>query len=303
MQGPRDRTFMRAGVASFVGRPNVGKSTLLNRLVGTKLAIVSDKPQTTRTRILGVRNYPAAQVVFLDTPGIHRPLHRMNVRMVDAAVDTMRAVDVLGVLVDASQFPKSGDRHVLDLLADVAVPIILILNKIDLVRRPILLPLIDRLRREAAFAEIVPVSAATGENIERLEAAVLAHLPEGEPLYPPDFLTDRSERFMVAEIVREQILRFTRAEIPFSTAVVIDRLDRTGGAGELVRLYCTVLVERESQKAIVVGRGGEMVRQIGTAARHQLERFFGAHVFLDLHVRVKHLWREDDRVLHDIGVA
>ncbi len=294
---------MKAGMVSFLGRPNVGKSTLLNRLVGTKLAIVSDKPQTTRTRILGVRNYAAGQVVFVDTPGIHRPLHRMNVRMVDAAVDAMRTVDMLGVLVDASQRSGGGDRHVVDLLAEAAVPIILILNKIDLVSKPTLLPLIDRLRKEANFAEIVPVSAASGENIDRLEGAVLAHLPEGEPLYPPDYLTDRSERFMVAELVREQILRFTRAELPFSTAVVIDRLDRTGDARALVRLLCTVLVERESQKAIVVGRGGDMARRIGTAAREQLEDFLGARVFLDLHVRVKHDWREDDSTLHDIGVA
>lgn len=294
---------MKAGVVSFIGRPNVGKSTLLNRLVGTKLAIVSDKPQTTRTRIIGVRNYPAGQVVFVDTPGIHRPLHRMNVRMMDAAVDTLRAVDALGVLVDVSQPSGGGDRYVVDLLADVAVPVILILNKIDLIRKPLLLPLIDRLRGESTFAEIVPVSAATGENIDRLEAAVLAHLPEAPPLYPPDYQTDRSERFMVAEIVREQLLRFTRAELPFSTAVVIDQLDKAGGTRDLVRLYCTVLVERESQKAIVVGRGGAMVRQIGTAARQQLEAFFGTHVFLDLHVRVKHLWREDEGVLHEIGVT
>ena len=294
---------MKSGFVSFIGRPNAGKSTLLNRLVGSKLAIVSDKPQTTRTRILGVRNYPGAQVVFLDTPGIHRPLHRMNVRMVDAAVDTIREVDVLGLVVDASVPPGKGDRFVLDLLKDVKAPVILVLNKIDLMRKSRLLPMIERHAGEHRFAEIVPVSAATGENVERLERVILDRLPEGDALYPEDYLTDQPERVLAAEIVREKLLQFTHAEIPFSSAVVIDRFEEPQGENGLLRLYCTILVDRESQKPIVVGKGGEMIKRIGTAAREELERFFSTRVYLDLHVRVREEWRDDERVLGQIGLG
>jgi GTP-binding protein Era len=293
---------LKSGFVSFVGRPNAGKSTLLNRLVGTKLAIVSDKPQTTRTRILGVRNYPDAQVVFLDTPGIHRPLHRMNVRMVDAAINTMREVDVLGLVVDAAEPPGKGDRFVLDLMKDVKAPVFLLLNKIDLIRKSRLLPIIERYHREGVFAEIVPISAATGDNVDRLERALIDRLPEGERLYPDDFVTDKPERFFAAEIVREKLLQFTHAEIPFASAVAIDRFEEPTGDPPLLRLYCTIVVDRESQKPIVVGKGGEMVKRIGTAAREDLERFFGARVFLDLHVRVKSEWREDDGVLATLGL-
>jgi GTP-binding protein Era len=293
---------MKAGFVSLIGRPNAGKSTLLNRLVGTKLAIVSDKPQTTRNRILGVRNYPDAQVVFLDTPGIHRPLHRMNVRMVDAAVDTMREVDVLGLVVDVTEPPGKGDRYVLDLVKNVEAPVFLILNKVDLIKKNRLLPLIQQYNSLGTFAEIVPVSAGTGDNIDRLERAIIDRLPEGEPLYPADYLTDQPERFFAAEIVREKLLQFTHAEIPFSSAVVIDRFEEPQGDSHLLKLYCTIVVDRESQKPIVVGRGGEMIKRIGTAAREELEQFFDTHVFLDLHVRVKSEWREDEQILSDIGL-
>jgi GTP-binding protein Era len=293
---------MRAGFVSFIGRPNAGKSTLMNQLVGSKVAIVSDKPQTTRTRILGVQNYPDAQVVFLDTPGIHRPLHRMNVRMVDAAVDTIQDVDVLGVVVDATEPPGKGDQFVLDLARRATVPVFLILNKVDLVRKSKLLPIIERYAALNLFAEIVPLSASTGENVDRLVRAVIDRLPEGEALYPADYLTDQPERFFAAEMVREQLLRLTHAEIPFASAVVVDRFEEPDGPKGLLRIYCTILVDRESQKPIVVGRGGDMIKRIGTAARGELERFFGTRVFLDLHVRVKSEWREDDRVLEDIGI-
>jgi GTP-binding protein Era len=294
---------MKAGFVSFVGRPNAGKSTLLNRLVGSKLAIVSDKPQTTRTRILGVKNYPDAQVVFLDTPGIHRPLHRMNVRMVDTAIDTMREVDVVGLVVDAAEPPGKGERFVVDLVKTVPAPVFLILNKIDLIKKTRLLPIIDRYRQEAQFAEIVPISAATGDNVDRLERAIIDRLPEGERRYPEDYLTDQPERVFAAEIVREKLLQFTHAEIPFSSAVVIDRFEEPGEGQPILRLYCTIVVDRESQKPIVIGRGGEMIKKIGTVAREELERFFGTRVYLDLHVRVKSEWREDDRVLGEIGVG
>jgi GTP-binding protein Era len=294
---------MKSGFVSFIGRPNAGKSTLLNRLVGTKLAIVSDKPQTTRTRILGVRNYPDAQVVFLDTPGIHRPLHRMNVRMMHTAVETMREVDVLGVVVDAAEPPGKGDRFVVDLIKDVKVPIVLILNKIDLIKKTRLLPILERYTKEGRFAEMVPISASTGDNVDRLERVLIDRLPEGQALYPADYLTDQPERFLAAEIVREKLLQFTHAEIPFSSAVVIDRFEEATGRDGILRLYCTIVVDRESQKPIVVGRAGAMIKKIGTAAREELEQFFSTKVYLDLHVRVKSEWREDDRVLSQIGIG
>jgi len=293
---------LKSGFVSFIGRPNAGKSTLLNRLVGTKLAIVSDKPQTTRTKILGVRHYPDAQVVFLDTPGIHRPLHRMNVRMVDAAVDTIREVDVLCLVVDVTEPLGKGDRFVLDLIKDAKAPVFLVLNKIDLIKKARLLPLIQQYSEMGTFAEIVPVSAATGDNVDRLERALIDRLPEGQALYPEDYLTDQPERFFASEIVREKLLQFTRAEIPFSSAVVVDKFEEPERPGALMRLHCTIVVDRESHKPIVVGRGGEMIKRIGTAAREDLERFFDTKVFLDLHVRVKAEWREDEHVLNDIGL-
>jgi GTP-binding protein Era len=291
------------GFVSFIGRPNAGKSTLLNRLVGTKLAIVSDKPQTTRTRIPGVRNYPDAQVVFLDTPGIHRPLHRMNRQMVDTALDTFREVDVLGLVVDASEPGGKGDKFVVELIKDVTAPVVLILNKVDLMKKIRLLPILERYGKDGRFAEIVPISAATGDNVDRLERVILDRLPEGEARYPADYLTDQPERFFAAEIVREKLLQFTHAEIPFSSAVVIDRFEEPTGDRALLRLFCTIVVDRESQKPIVVGRGGDMIKRIGTAAREELERFFATRVYLDLHVRVKSEWREDDGVLSEIGLG
>lgn len=294
---------MKCGFVSFIGRPNAGKSTLLNRLVGEKLAIVSDKPQTTRNRILGVRNYPDAQVIYLDTPGIHRPMHRMNVRMVDAALDTIREVDILGLVVDASEKLGRGDRYVFDLVKDVDKPVFLILNKIDLIKKTRLLPIIDEFSKEGTFTEIIPVSAATGLNVDRLEEVLIGRLPEGPALYPADYLTDQPERFMAAEIVREKVLQFTHAEIPFSSAVIIDRFEEPEQEKGLLRLFCTIVVERESQKPILVGKNGEMIKRIGTAAREELERFFSTRVFLDLHVRVKSDWREDERVLHELGVG
>jgi len=291
------------GLVSFIGRPNAGKSTLLNRLVGTKLAIVSDKPQTTRTRIPGVRNYPDAQVVFLDTPGIHRPLHRMNRQMVDTAVDTFREVDILGLVVDASEPGGKGDKFVVEMIKDVTAPVVLILNKIDLMKKTRLLPILERYGKDGRFADIVPISAATGDNVERLERVILDLLPEGEARFPADYLTDQPERFFAGEIVREQVLRFTHAAIPFSSAVIIDRFEEPEPPSRLLRLYCTIVVERESQKPIVVGKGGDMIKKIGTAAREELERFFDLKVFLDLHVRVKAEWREDETVLSDIGLG
>jgi GTPase len=291
----------KAGYASLVGRPNSGKSTLLNRIIGEKIAIVSDKPQTTRNRILGVKNYPEGQIAFVDTPGIHRPLHRLNVRMVDAAVDTLREVDVIALVFDASTKPGHGDDYVSSLLNDVRTPAVLVLNKIDLVPKARLLPLIDQAQRWHDFAAIIPVSAATGDGVDRLETVLLEQLPEGQPGYPDDYLTDQPERVLLAETVREKVLQHTRDELPFSTAVVVDEFNEEERE-RLLRLYCTIFVETESQKRIVIGRGGDLIKRIGTEARRDLEAFFGTKIFLDLRVKVSPDWRDNDRVLDAIGL-
>ncbi len=293
---------MRSGFVSFIGRPNAGKSTLINRLVGTKIAIVSDKPQTTRNRILAVKHRPDGQIVYLDTPGIHRPLHRLNVRMVDAALETIREVDVLGLVKDASEAFGHGDRFVLDVVKKAGTPTVLILNKIDRIAKTALLPIIGSYSREHEFADIVPVSAESGDGVEVLEQVLIARLPEGEALYPEDYLTDQAERMMAGEIIREKLLQHTGAELPFTTAVVIDRFEEPETEGGLLRLFATIVVERESQKPIVIGKNGSMVKRIGTEARLELERLFGTKVFLDLHVKVNADWRENDRVLDDLGL-
>ena len=292
---------MKSGFVSFLGRPNAGKSTLLNTIVGHKLAIVSDKPQTTRTRIVGVKNYDEGQVVFVDTPGVHKPTHRMNRRMVDVALDAMREVDLLALVVDVSVRPGPGDRYLLKLLQDVKTPAILALNKVDLIAKPKLLPIIETYHRAHAFAEIVPISAVDGTNVDVLEQLFLRHLPEGEALYPADYVTDQPERFFIGEIIREQVLQMTHDELPFSTAVIIDRLE-PAGEDKILKLYCTILVDRESQKPIVIGRAGAMIKAIGTAARAELQKYLESRVYLDLHVKVKSEWRDDERLLDEIGL-
>lgn len=308
--------MMKAGFVALVGRPNAGKSTLLNKLVGQKLAIVSDKPQTTRNRIAGVRNYPdpskspgspraqsrgGGQIVFLDTPGVHKPLHRLNVRMVDAALDTLKEVDVIAVVVDGSEPGGGGDRFLMDVVKKTKAARVLVLNKVDLCDKASLLPRLADYEREVGFADLVPVSAKTGENIDRLESVLLSHLPEGDPLYPEDYLTDQPERFFVAELIREQVLQQTHDELPFSTAVVVDKFEEPDAKG-LMRLFCTILVDRESQKPILVGKGGSRIKEIGTAARKELQQFFDTRVFLDLHVKVREGWREDERMLDSLGL-
>jgi GTP-binding protein Era len=292
---------MRSGIISLVGRPNAGKSTLLNRIVGRKVAIVSDKPQTTRNRILAVKSYPQGQVVFMDTPGIHRPLHRMNVRMVEMALDSMSQVDALGVVIDATESIGAGDRFLVRLLEQVRIPVVLVLNKIDRVAKSTLLPKMDWYRKQHDFTALVPISALDGEGVDDLERLILSQLPEGDVLYPNDSVLDQPERFFVTEIVREKLLMHTRAEIPFSSAVVMDRFEEINENG-LMRLYCSILVEYSSQKPIVIGRGGTMIKRIGEEARVELERFFDARVYLDLHVKVRANWRENNQVLDDLGM-
>jgi len=263
---------------------------------------VSDKPQTTRTRILGTKNYPGGQIAFVDTPGIHRPLHRMNVRMVDAAVESLHEVDAVMLVHDASSKAGSGDEYVSRLIKDVKVPVVLVLNKIDVVDKARLLPVIDQMRRWHEFTDIVPVSAQTGDGVEELERLLLAKMPEGEALYPEDHLTDQPERAIVSETVREKVLHNTRDELPFSTAVTVDAFEEPDRPRGLLRVYCTILVETESQKPIVIGRAGSMIKKIGTEARKDLEAFFNCKVYLDLRVKVKPDWRNDERALDDLGL-
>jgi GTPase len=304
---------MRAGYVSIIGRPNAGKSTLLNRIIGEKIAIVSDKPQTTRTRILGTKNYrrvspehpegvAEGQIAFVDTPGIHRPLHRMNVRMVDAAVETLREVDVVMLVHDASSRAGHGDEYVSKLLKNVEVPVVLVLNKIDRINKAQLLPIIEQIRQWFDFTDIVPISAATGDGVEDLERTLLEKMPEGEALFPDDYLTDQPERVLGSETGREKVLLNTRDELPFSTAVAVDQFDEPDRPGGLLRVYCTILVETESQKPIVIGRAGSMIKKIGTEARKDLEAFFDCKVYLDLRLKVKPDWRDDERVLDDLGL-
>ena len=295
---------MKAGYVSLIGRPNAGKSSLLNRIIGTKVAIVSDKPQTTRTRILGVKHGSGerpGQIVFVDTPGIHRPMHRMNVRMVDHAVETITQVDVLVVVLDASIRTGKGDRFVLDLLDGATAPVILALNKIDLMAKYRLLPLMDWYRQQRDFAVLVPISALTGDGVSDLEEQIWNRLPEGEPLFPDDFVTDQPERVVVAETVREKLLGETRAELPFASAVVVDRFEEADPRG-IMRLYCSIVVDRKTHKPIVLGRGGARIKRIGIEARQELERVFGTRVYLDLHVRVRPGWRESERLLRELGL-
>lgn len=293
---------MKAGFVALVGRPNAGKSTLLNHLVGTKLAIVSDKPQTTRNRIVGVRTLPGGQIAYLDTPGIHKPLKTLNARMMDVSRAVLREVDVVTLVIDATAPEGAGDRFVRELVSTVRVPVVIALNKVDLMAKADLLPRIAAMAERKIAVDIVPISATTGENVDRLEAVLLSHLPEGQPLFPDDYLTDQPERFFAAELVREQVLRHTHAELPFSTAVVVDQFGEPEAPGGLMRLHCSILVERATQKPILLGKGGSMIKSIGTAARLALEAFFDTKVFLDLHVKVKEDWRDDPRALADIGL-
>jgi GTPase len=284
----------RTGSVALIGRPNAGKSTLMNRLLDYKLAIVSDKPQTTRHRLVGLLTEGRGQMIFLDTPGVHRPLHDLNRQMVRYAVEAMNQADIVCLLVDASIPFGRGDAYMLDLLRKVSAPRFLVLNKIDTMGKPKLLPLMERYGREGLFAEIVPVSAASGDGCAELLEVLWPHLPAGPPIYDPEWVTTQPERYHVAERIREQVLLQTRDELPFATAVIIDRWQEE--EGRLV-VFASILVESPGQKKILIGTGGERVREIGTRARQAIQDFLGRKLHLELHIRLEPRWREDLRLL------
>ena len=292
----------RAGTVALVGRPNAGKSTLMNRLLDEKLAIVSDKPQTTRHRLVGILSSERGQMVFYDTPGIHKPLHHLNRQMVQHATDALADADVVCLIVDASKAPGAGDSYVKDLVAAAPGPRIALLNKVDTLSKERLLPRIASYAETAAFDEIIPISALTGDGTDQLLDVLWQRLPTGDPLYDPELLTVHPERFLAAELIREKVLAATRDELPFSTAVVVEHWDegRDEGPQGLVKIHASILVERPGQKKILIGKGGSMIKMIGTAARKDLEAFLDCRVYLDLRVRHEAGWRENRRILADL---
>jgi len=299
----------RSGFVSIVGRPNAGKSTLLNAVVGEKLAIVTPKPQTTRTRIQGLLNVkaakerPAAQIVFIDTPGVHRPDSRLNRKMLQEIHEALESRDVVLLIVDASEKFGSGDQQALELIKQHMDEqpdrgrVFLLLNKIDIIPKQHLLPLIEEWNRRHEFQEIIPISAKTGAGLDVLLDKIIQALPQGPRYFPEDQVTDQPERFLAAEIIREQILRKTGKEVPYSIAVMVERYEELE---KLIRIAATIYCEREGQKGIIIGKRGEHLKEIGTAARLELERLLGKKVFLELHVKVKPGWRESQAFLEDL---
>jgi GTPase len=287
----------KAGFVAIVGRPNAGKSTLVNTLVGRKVAIVSPKPQTTRNRIQGIVNRDDAQVVLIDTPGIHKPGSALNRMMMDELQHALDSIDVLSLIVDASADFGPGDRFSLEWIQRFHGPVFLLLNKVDRVKKPALLPMIDRYRRAFEFAEIFPISALTGEGCFDLMKGWVAYLPEAPPYFPADQFTDQPERFLAAEIIREKSILATREEVPHAVAVMIDSFEETE---KLIRIRATIYVEREGQKGILVGKQGVTIKAIGTQARTELEEILGVKIFLETFVRVRPRWRENPSIVRQL---
>jgi GTPase len=291
----------KSGYVAFIGRPNAGKSTLLNHLVGEKIAAVSNKPQTTRHRIQGIITLEEGQIVFVDTPGVHKPGYLLNRRMMTAVHDAIFSVDLLVLMRDASVSTGNGDKFVLDLVKQSDKKAILVLNKIDKVKdKTALLPLIEEYSKEYEFAEIIPVSARKGEAVEVLLKEIVKHLPEGEPIFAEDEMTDQPVRVLVSEMVREKILETTGEEIPYVTAVVTEMFDESNP--NLPKIYCAIYVERPSQKKIIIGKGGARIRDIGTKARIDIENLLGKQVFLKLFVKVVEDWRNREHRLDEMGI-
>lgn len=290
-----------SGYVALIGRPNAGKSTLLNRLVGQKIAAVSDKPQTTRFKIQGVITKPEGQVILVDTPGVHQPGYELNRRMMAAVQDALLAVDLVCLIRDASVSTGNGDRFVLDLVKRSEKPSLLLLNKIDkLEDKAALLPLIDWYRNEHEWREIIPISALKNEMTDVLIDAALKHLPEGDPIFSEDELTDQTLRVLAAEIVREQILHVTGDEIPYVTAVATERFEEV--REDFARIFCVIVVERPSQKKIIIGRGASRLKEIGTRARKEIQNLLGHRVHLELFVKVEEDWRNRDQLLDEFGL-
>ncbi len=300
MKGNEDRGF-KSGFVVTIGRPNVGKSTLLNNLVGQKVAIMSDKPQTTRHKIHCVLTEENAQIVFLDTPGVHKPKHRLGQHMVDTTFNALQEVDLVLFMAEAGILPGRGDKYIIGHLAKLTdTPVFLVLNKTDTLEdKSDMLPAIDVFMGEFPFKEVVPVSALTGENLTKLQEIITDYLPEGPKYYPDDMVTDKPERFIIAELIREKILLLTEQEIPYSVVVVVEEI--TERTKDLVYVRALVVTERESQKGIIIGKGGSMLKTVGRLAREEIENLLGSKIYLDLWVKVKHDWRKRETDLRNFG--
>jgi GTP-binding protein Era len=294
-----ERMDTRSGFISIVGRPNVGKSTLLNRIVGQKIAIVSDKPQTTRTRIQGIYTCERGQAVFIDTPGIHKPKHRLGEYMVDVAAHSLREVDLVLYVVDATATPGSGEEYIIQQLLKLETPVFLVPNKIDLAAAGEVQSVVQSILSRIACTEVYPISAATGENVGVLMDGVMDYLPHGPHYYPEDDFTDQSVKFIAAELIREKALSLTREEIPHSLAIEIENFDEQ--REDMVYIRAAIYTERESQKGIVIGKNGSMLKKIGELARQDIEELLGCKVYLDLWVKVKKDWRNNEGQLKDLG--
>ncbi|KQC05977.1 MAG: GTPase Era [Smithella sp. SDB] len=293
--------MFKSGFIGIIGRPNAGKSTLFNAIIGDKISIITDKPQTTRNKITGIRNFPDAQLIFLDTPGMHKPKTAMNRAMVQTTRDTINSVDVLIMLVEANTDVHPHDLFLIESLAQVKTPVFLVINKIDVIEKKFLLPLIDKFRNLYKFREIFPISALKKEGIDALLNVVIATLPEGPKYYPDEIITDATERFIAAEFIREKVTLFTKQEIPYSTAVEVD-LFKENERNNLIRISATINVEKDSQKAIMIGKKGAMLKKIGTQARLEMEKLFGAKVYLELFVKVRKEWTSSDKMLEEFGL-
>ena len=289
----------KSGFVAIVGRPNVGKSTLLNRIVGQKIAIMSDKSQTTRNKIQGVYTTDEAQIVFIDTPGIHKPKHRLGDFMVATAYSAMREVDIVMFMVSADMKRGRGDDLIIERLKQSSVPVYLVINKIDTIHPDELLEIIDDYSKQMDFAEIVPISATEGNNFERLMETLVAQMPEGPQYFPEDQVTDHPERFIVSELIREKVLFFTRDEVPHSVAVTIESMKRN--ENNKIEIQATIIVERDSQEGIIIGKGGKMLKLISTKARLDIEYLLGSKVYLELWVKVQKDWRDKKTHLTDFG--
>ncbi len=294
-----ENTNYKSGFVSIVGRPNVGKSTLINRIIGEKITITSDKAQTTRNRIQGIHTTDTEQIVFIDTPGIHKPKHQLGQFMVDTALSTLNEVDIVLFMINVSEKMGPGDKFIMDRLRNIQTPVFLVMNQIDKIHPDELLPIIEAYRAEMDFTEIVPVSAANGNNVERLLEVITGYLEEGPQFYPSDQVSDHPEYFIVSELVREKILELTREEIPHSVAVVTESMERAGD--DLIDVSVVINVERKSQKGIIIGKGGKMLKEIGTRARKDIQRLLGSKVYLELYVRVEDDWRDTPQDLSRFG--